>query len=370
MSTVTLHAVSKAYNDVQAVKSLSLEVADGELLALLGPPGAGKSSTVKMIAGVEDVTEGEIRFDGKPVNGLPPNRRDVAMVFESYALYPHMTAFDNIAYPLREQKQKLGLTNDQIDDEVNRIADLLQFREHLGRKPGHLSGGQKQRVALGRALVRHPRVLLLDEPIAHLDARLRHHLRGELKRIQRERHVTTVYSTPDYLEAIAMADRVAVIFEGELHQLGTPPEVLHTPATARVAEFVGDPPMNILPAKIVSDSGQLRFNCEEMEITLPVPDRLKSGLESGSFPEGVLIGYRPGDIVVNSEAANGSTFPTELYVVERLHRKAILSLEKCGVLIKVNTSTDFKGKIGDQVTVQMPSDKMYVFDAKTAHAVK
>ena len=178
MAKLTLKAVSKAYDEVQAVKSLSLVINNGELFAILGPPGAGKSSTVKMLAGVEDITDGEILFDDVVVNHLPPNKRDIAMVFESYALYPHLSAFENIAYPLREQKRQLGYTDEQIEEEVNSIADLLQFKEHLQRKPGHLSGGQKQRVALGRALVREPRALLLDEPIAHLDARLRHHLRG------------------------------------------------------------------------------------------------------------------------------------------------------------------------------------------------
>jgi multiple sugar transport system ATP-binding protein len=368
MAQVTLQDVSKSYNGVEAVKSLSLDIDDGKLLALLGPPGAGKSSTVKMIAGVEDVTEGEVLFDDEAVTALPPNQRDVAMVFESYALYPHMTAFDNIAYPLREHKRKLGLDETQIADEVNRIADLLQFREHLGRKPGHLSGGQKQRVALGRALVRHPRVLLLDEPIAHLDARLRHHLRGELKRIQRERNVTTVYATPDYLEAIAVADEVAVMFDGELHQVAPPAEILERPATARIAELVGDPPMNILPASLIREDGQLRINCEVIQAVLPVPDRLKGRLEQGAFDAGVLIGFRPGDIGVGPVTPD-EELVAELYVVERLHRKAILSLEICDTLFKVNAPTTFAGQLGDRVSLDLPPERMAMFDAKTLRAI-
>ncbi|MCJ7624315.1 MAG: ABC transporter ATP-binding protein [Anaerolineaceae bacterium] len=363
MAKITLKEVSKTYNGVNAVKSLSMKIKDGELIALLGPPGAGKSSTVKMIAGVENTTEGEILFDDQPVNKLPPNLRDVAMVFVSYALYPHMTAFENIAYPLHEQGRKLGYTNKQIKEEVLKIADLLQFREHLQRKPGHLSGGQKQRVALSRALVRHPRVLLLDEPIAHLDARLRHHLRGELKRIQRERKTTTIYSTPDYLEAIAMADRVAVIFDGELHQFGTPTEILNQPASAKVASFVGDPPMNILPVQVVTDDGQLWFKGDEFDIQVPV--HLNNVVEKGNFRE-LLIGIRPGDIVFSQTKAEAPSFTANLYVVEKLHRKSILNLEKKGNLIKINTSIDFKGKIGDTIWLKFPEDKLFIFDPKTS----
>lgn len=364
MAKLTLNAVSKIYDDVEAVKSLSLKINDGELFAILGPPGAGKSSTVKMMAGVEAVTEGEILFDDEVVNHLPPNKRDIAMVFESYALYPHLSAFENIAYPLREQKRKLGFTNEQIKDEVNRIADLLQFREHLQRKPGHLSGGQKQRVALGRALVRHPRTLLLDEPIAHLDARLRHHLRGELKRIQRERKTTTVYSTPDYLEAIAMADRVAKLFDGELHQIGTPAEILQQPASAKIAEFVGDPPMNVLTVNVTQDDGQLWFKGDEFQV--PVPAHLKPIVEKDDQTGELLLGIRPGDVVFSQTETAPPTFAAELYVVEALHRKSILNLTKNGDLIKVNAPTEFEGKIGDHIWLEFPEDKLFVFDAKTS----
>jgi multiple sugar transport system ATP-binding protein len=362
MAKLTLKAVSKSYDEVQAVNSISFEVEDGELFCLLGPPGAGKSSTVKMIAGVEDITEGEILFDDQVVNDLAPNLRDIAMVFESYALYPHLTAFENIAYPLREKKRELGHSNEQIEEEVIKIATLLQFAEHLQRKPGHLSGGQKQRVALSRALVRNPRLLLLDEPIAHLDARLRHHLRGELKRIQRERKTTTIYSTPDYLEAIAMADRIGVLFDGELHQLGTPSEVLNSPASAKVAGFVGDPPMNILPVKISAKDGQMLFKGSGFEI--PIGADLKAALEKRQY-EDVLVGIRPGDVTFSQTESGPPAFATELYLVESLHRKSILNLQVNGELIKVNTSIDFEGKIGDPIWVEFPKDNLFVFDPET-----
>ncbi len=366
MAKITLNNISKRYNGIKAVKSISLEIKDGELLSLLGPPGAGKSSTVKMIAGVEDITEGEVLFNDQSVNKLPPNARDVAMVFESYALYPHMTAFENIAYPLREQRRKLGLNNKQIEEKVMQIAKLLQFDEHLQRKPGHLSGGQKQRVALGRALVRDPQVLLFDEPIAHLDARLRHHLRGELKRIQRETKTTTVYATPDYLEAIAMADRIAMLFDGELHQLDTPAKILSNPASAKVASFVGDPPMNILTVNVSNEDNKYWFNGNGFRV--PVPDRFKQVVTKSKEGE-FLLGIRPGDIVFSQKKVDEPSFPTELYIVERLHRKSILNLDKNGNMIKVNTTTSFEGKIGDTIWIDFPKENLFIFDPVTSLAI-
>ncbi len=367
MSRVTLNNVSKSYDGVRAVDSLSVTVEDGEFFAILGPPGAGKTSTLKMIAGVEAIDEGEILFDGQSVNGMPPNKRNVAMVFESYALYPHLTAFENIAYPLREHKGDLGLSASHINQAVEAMAALLQITEQLGRRPAFLSGGQRQRVALARALVREPRAFLLDEPIAHLDARLRHQLRGELKRIQRQRKTTTIYATPDYLEAIALADRIAVIFDGRLHQIGTPAEVMTSPATAEVAQFVGDPPMNVLPAQIVHEGGELRFQCEGFWV--PVPAHLHSALEKAPHPDGVLVGIRPGDIVVSQVERPAPAFPVELYVVETLHRKAILSLEKGEVGLKANVSPGFKGKIGDTVWLDFPEDKVFAFSPDTSQAL-
>jgi multiple sugar transport system ATP-binding protein len=367
MAQVTLKAITKSYNGIDAVKSVTIDIADGEFMAILGPPGAGKTSTLKMIAGVEEISSGEVLFDGIVVNEIPPNKRDVAMVFESYALYPHMTAFENIAYPLKENRRKYGYNNKQIEEKVMEIARLLQFSEHLERKPAHLSGGQRQRVALGRALVREPRVIMFDEPIAHLDARLRHQLRGELKRIQRSRKTTTIYATPDYLEAIAMADRVAVLFNGVLHQIGSPVEILRTPATSEVAQFVGDPPMNILPSRVVDKNGNLYFISSNLEFK--VPSWLKNSLENEIYDQDILVGIKPKDINIFLNDHNPQTFKTKLYVMEALHRKSILSLERNGLIIKVNTNIEFQVKVGSPVWIEFPEDKLFVFDPNTNKAL-
>lgn len=336
-------------------------------MTILGPPGAGKTSTLKMIAGVEPLSGGEILFDGKPMSGIAPNRRNIAMVFEGYALYPHLTALENIAYPLRATRAKTAYTEEEIQERIRDVAELLEIGEILGRRPAYLSGGQRQRVALARALVRDPQVFLFDEPIAHLDARLRHRLRGDLRRIQRELKTTTIYATPDYLEAIAMADRIAVLFGGELKQLGTPAEVTSAPASADVAQFIGDPPMNVLPAQVVREDAQLWFTIEGSQI--PVPDRLRKAVHSGDFSEGVLVGLRPKDVLVSQVEAQPPAFPTELYVVEYFHRKVVLTLAKGTALIRASARRDFQGKIGERIWVQFPAEKIFAFDPTSGWAL-
>jgi ABC-type sugar transport system ATPase subunit len=366
MAEISLQSVFKSYDDTKAVRSLSLEIQEGEFFSILGPPGAGKTSILKMIAGVEAITDGEILFDGEVVNHIAPHKRNVAMVFESYALYPHMTAYDNIAYPLREQKRELGLTEEEIDKTVMDMAEMLQITNQLNRRPAFLSGGQRQRVALARALVRNPRVFLLDEPIAHLDARLRHTLRGEIKRLQRKLGVTTVYATPDYLEAVAMADRIAVVFDGRLQQLDTPARLLERPASARVAAFVGDPPMNILPAKIATHDDRLWFQCDGFE--LPVAAGRRAALEAGEH-QSVLIGIRPGDIEVSETQASEFCFACTLYAIEHLHRKSVLSLEHDDQLIKAKLPPNYRGTVGAQYWLAFPEDKVHVFHPETSLAL-
>jgi ABC-type sugar transport system ATPase subunit len=242
MASVTIDHVWKYYGTTEAVRDLNLDCADGEFLCVLGPSGCGKSSTLRMLAGLEHISAGDIRFGPKRVNDLPPKDRDIAMVFENYALYPHKTVRDNIANALRLR----GMGRADIERRVKKAADLLQIGHLLERKPQELSGGQKQRVAIGRAIVREPQLFLFDEPIAHLDAKLRAHMRGELKIMQRELGTTMIYVTHDQLEALSMADRIAVMHEGVLQQFGTPQEIYDHPVNAWVAGFVGEPPMNFV----------------------------------------------------------------------------------------------------------------------------
>jgi len=363
MARVTLRNISKEYDGISAVRDLSLEIKDGEFLAIMGPPGSGKTSTLKMIAGIESPSSGEIFFDDKPMERIAPNRRNVAMVFETYALYPHLSVFDNIAFPLRSARRGVRYSNEEINKRVRDIADLLEISMLLEKKPAHLSGGQRQRVGLGRALVRNPVVSLFDEPIAHLDARLRYRLMGDLKRIQIERKATILYATPDYFEAIAIADRVVALFGGEMKQIGTPMEIIKHPASAEVARFVGDPPTNLLLARVVRHDDRLWFKVFENDIL--VPNKTREALDKANFENGVLIGVRPSDILVSRAEMEAPAFPTKLYVAEYFHRKTVLTLSIGAKRIRASTTPDFGGRVGERIWVRFPPDKIFAFDPNT-----
>ncbi len=252
MADVVTQSLTKRFGKTVAVDQLSFACQDGELFVLLGPSGAGKTTTLNLIAGLVEPTSGKIFIGGRDAATLEPGDRDVAMAFESYALYPHFSVYENLAFPLRSPRTAGRYTPKALDERVRAIAGMLEIDELLGRMPTQLSGGQKQRVALGRALVREPAVFLLDEPIAHLDAKLRNRMHAELRRIQKQLGTTTIYATPDYAEAMAMADRLAVAHEGRAVQVGPPLEVYFNPANEFVARFMGDPPMNFFDCEIVS----------------------------------------------------------------------------------------------------------------------
>ena len=242
MTTVTLNGINKAWGGFQAVKNLNLNIAEGEFLVLLGPSGCGKTTTMRMIAGLEDPTDGDLMFDAQRMNGVPARQRDVSMVFQNYGLYPHMSVYDNIAYPLKLR----GVSGEQRDREVKRAADRVELGHLLARRPAALSGGQRQRVALARSIVRRPRVFLMDEPLSNLDAKLRGTMRAELKHLARELAVTTVYVTHDQVEAMTLASRVAIMKDGVLQQIDVPERIYDEPANAFVAAFIGSPAMNLL----------------------------------------------------------------------------------------------------------------------------
>src|SRR3954462_1233372 len=254
MATVTFSDVGKTYPDgTRAVADLNLEISDGELVVFVGPSGCGKTTSLRMVAGLEEVTEGELRIGDDVVNELAPQERDIAMVFQNYALSPHMNVFDNIAFPLESQ----GMRKNEIRERVTTTAKLLGLTEHLKRRPRNLSGGQRQRVAMGRAIVRQPQVFLMDEPLSNLDAKLRVQMRAEIARLQAELDVTTIYVTHDQVEAMTMGDRIAVMRKGRLQQQGEPYTLYDTPANLFVAEFIGSPPMNLFRARLDRDGGPL-----------------------------------------------------------------------------------------------------------------
>ena len=281
------------------MKDLNLDCTDGEFLCVLGPSGCGKSSTLRMLAGLEHISAGDIRFGSKRINDLPPKDRDIAMVFENYALYPHKTVHDNIANSLLLR----GTDRPTVDKKVKKAADLLQIGHLLDRKPQELSGGQKQRVAIGRAIVREPQLFLFDEPIAHLDAKLRAHMRGELKIMQRELGTTMIYVTHDQLEALSMADRIAVMHEGVLQQFGTPLEIYNHPVNEWVAGFVGEPPMNFVDCRIEDRDGQLTV--VHPAFAVPVTEAQAALLrEQATAPE-VKMGIRPDQISIATDGPGG-----------------------------------------------------------------
>src|SRR5271167_1180927 len=254
MASVTLTGVTKVYpGGVKAVDRVSLEIADREFVVLVGPSGCGKSTTLRMVAGLEEITAGEIWIGGDLVNDVPPRDRDIAMVFQNYALYPHMTVFENMAFGLKLRK----FPRDEIKRRVDAAAHILDITRLLGNRPKALSGGQRQRVAMGRAIVRNPRVFLFDEPLSNLDAKLRVHMRTEIKKVHQTVRTTTVYVTHDQVEAMTLADRVVVMNHGLIEQVGPPQELYHRPATRFVAGFIGSPGMNIMPCRVVNGSGPL-----------------------------------------------------------------------------------------------------------------
>ena len=303
MAKLTLKNVYKKYdhkkkrrkkdkeNDYFAVNNLSLDCEDGEFIGILGPSGCGKTTTLRMIAGLEDITAGDIFIGDRRINDLHPKDRNIGLAFENYALYPPLTVYENIAFNLRAK----GLSNAEVDERVKRIAPLLKVEELLNMRPAALSGGQKQRVNIARAIVRNPDILLLDEPLSHLDGKMRQQLRMEIKRLHNEIESTTIYVTHDQLEAMSLADRIAIMDLGVLQQFGTPSEIYDNPANEFVASFIGEPPMNILTTTIIHHENDFYFTFEDSELRIVVPQRYYDIVKDGMK---VRVGVRPTDIYV------------------------------------------------------------------------
>ena len=314
MADIVLDQVTKRFPDgALAVDNISLDIADGEFVILVGPSGCGKSTTLNMIAGLEDISEGELRIGGKVVNNAAPKDRDIAMVFQSYALYPHMTVRENMGFALKLAKTPKSV----IDEKVNEAARVLDLTQHLDRRPANLSGGQRQRVAMGRAIVRDPAAFLMDEPLSNLDAKLRVQMRTEVSRLQRRLGTTTVYVTHDQTEAMTLGDRVAVMRNGQLQQVGSPQQLYDRPDNLFVAGFIGSPAMNFLPSVVENNALHTPLG------DVPLTGRLQRALEQAKAPRDLIIGIRPEDfqdaaLVPADEQSNGITFRANIDVLESM----------------------------------------------------
>jgi len=346
---------------VQAVKDLNLTIEDGEFVTLVGPSGCGKSTTLNMLAGLEEVTSGTISIDGEVVNDLPAGERDVAMVFQNYALYPHMSVYDNLAFALKIR----GVPRTEIDRKVREVARLLDIEGLLDRKPRQLSGGQRQRVALGRAIVRAPRVFLLDEPLSNLDAKLRTQMRAELKLLFTRLRGTVVYVTHDQAEAMTLSDRVAVFNNGVVQQVGEPLEIYERPRNAFVAGFVGSPPMNFLPAVLSRANGQLV--ARGPAFSLPLPPDLAAALPADGAQREVLVGVRPEDIGVNG---SGDGIAASVAAVEPMGSENIVHFRLADRLIAAVLEKTVRLVAGQAVHLRFRPEHLHLFDARTEEALR
>jgi len=358
-AAVAFQDVTKTFGQVLAVNQLNLQVAQGEFLVLLGPSGCGKTTSLRMLAGLERISRGTIRIGDTVVNELPPRARNVAMVFQSYALYPHLSVYDNLAYPLRIR----GAPKASIEPRVREVAVLLQIQDLLERRPKQLSGGQRQRVALGRAIVRHPAVFLMDEPLSNLDAQLRVHTRGELKRLQSELGVTTIYVTHDQAEAMTLADRVAIMRDGLLQQVGPPREIYDRPANTFVGGFLGSPGMNFLRGALRIDAGLLAWTANGHVLALP-PQWSNTLLNASPAYEDVYFGVRPENVAI-LEQSDGSALPAEVYVSEALGNETLVRLQMAGQELVARADANYEPAIGGHVWVKPDLRRAHLFDART-----
>ncbi len=363
MADIVLEHVWKCYGGHEAIRDLSLEIRDREFFVILGESGAGKTTTLKMIAGVEPVTSGAILLNGRPIQNLTPEERDCAMVFETYALYPHLSVYENIAFPLRAPGRRIS--EDRIKQAVLRVARTLGIDPFLDRMPAALSGGQRQRVALGRALVRQPAVFLMDEPLSHLDARLRNEMRTEIKAMRESFGTTIVYVTHDYSEALARGDRIAILHQGRVEQVGTPSEVFHRPLNRLVAESMGDPPMNFLAGTITLDQNRSIFTTGNWRIPLPATPRLQ-----GCAGKKVCLGLRPQHLRLERARPNTPfSLPAKLFVQELLGDRAVVSVTVGDRLFMALCEADPCYNLDEPLYLAWAPERMYLFLADTGETL-
>ncbi|SDQ66589.1 ABC transporter ATP-binding protein [Natronobacterium texcoconense] len=366
MADLQLDNVTKVFvendgNEITAVEDVSLEIDDGEFLVLVGPSGCGKSTTLRMVAGLETVSDGEIRLGGTVVNETKPKDRDIAMVFQSYALYPHMTVRENMSFGLEESTE---MPDDEIAETVESAAEMLGIDDLLDRKPDELSGGQQQRVALGRAIVRDPEVFLLDEPLSNLDAKLRAQMRTELQRLQEELDVATIYVTHDQTEAMTMADKIAILNDGQLQQVGTPLECYHEPANLFVAGFIGEPSMNFFD--VTRDGDRLVHDEFEYDLSAETAAELDDN-------DDLVLGIRPEDVEVQSDHEGAHSYETVVDVVEPMgdENNVYLAFDAEREETFVATIDGFQHvERGQSIVARLPEDAIHVFDRESGRALR
>jgi multiple sugar transport system ATP-binding protein len=363
MATVTFDHVVKKYGEVTAVEDFNLEIQDGEFMVFVGPSGCGKTTSLRMIAGLEEITSGTLKIGDRVVNDVPPKDRDIAMVFQSYALYPHMSVRDNLAFGLKLRK----IDKKEIERRVNEAAGILDLGKYLDRKPKELSGGQRQRVALGRAIVREPAVFLMDEPLSNLDAKLRVQTRAEIARLHQRLKTTIVYVTHDQVEAMTMGQRIAVMSQAKLQQVGSPQELYDRPNNKFVAGFIGSPSMNFIPMKLEGSGESATLKSDGVEI--PVAAAFREGIQAASGRD-FIVGVRPEHWDVVPAGAQTAAVQARADVVEYLGNEELLHVEVAGQDLVAIVSSERRVRPGDVVTLHVPLDKMHLFDAETELSVR
>lgn len=369
MAVVKLENVSKRYPGSQelAVDAINLEIADGEFLVLLGPSGCGKSTALRMIAGLESITTGTLYIDGQVMNHMPAKDRDIAMVFQSYALYPHMNVANNLAFGLRRRK----VPRDEIARRVENVAGMLGLTPFLGRKPHALSGGQRQRVALGRAIVRDPKVFLFDEPLSNLDAALRVSTRNELVKQHQQLGTTMIYVTHDQVEAMTMGQRICIINKGKLVQVGVPLQVYREPADTFVAKFLGNPPMNLFKARLEASGNGVTARFGDNILPLPAMDTTKL---TAYMDRTVIFGIRPedlGEIQSQKQQDQPNSFMARVAMVEALGAETVLIIEIEGVedMVRARLDRDSTARLGDEICIEADVNRVHLFDPDSSLAI-
>jgi multiple sugar transport system ATP-binding protein len=364
MAQVTLNKVVKMFDQTEAVRGIDLDIADQEFVVLVGPSGCGKSTTLRMIAGLEETTAGEIVIGGQVVNDLPPKDRDIAMVFQNYALYPHMTVFENMSFGLRLKK----FPKAEIKQRVERAARILDITELLGRRPRQLSGGQRQRVAMGRAIVRNPKVFLFDEPLSNLDAKLRVQMRTEIKKVHQQVRTTTVYVTHDQVEAMTLADRVVVMNGGRIEQIGTPHQLYHFPKTRFVAGFIGSPAMNFISCRLIETAGALALQLGE-GLTLPVPADRNAAYRPYAG-RALVLGLRPEHITETRSYGMGAEFVLPVDVVEPMGMETMVYVIVDGTEVCARVTPEAALAPGERMRFMADMRHMHLIDPESERVIE